>query len=60
MINRGSFPMWFPIDNKYLSFDHRPFAKVRVGPVYLHSVTTPLPDCIANDPVLALKPVMAG
>lgn len=60
MINRASFPMRFPIDNKYLSFDRRGFAQVRVGSVYFHSVTTLLDHCIVNDSVLALKHVVAG
>ena len=52
--------MRFPIDNKYLSFDRRGFAKVRIGSIYFHSVTTPLSHCIVNAPVLALKHVVAG
>jgi len=41
MIDRASFPVRFPIDNKYLSFDRRGLAKVRLGSIYFHLVTTP-------------------
>ena len=60
MIDRAVFPVRFPIDNKYLSFDSRGFAKVRVGSIYFHAGTPALPDCIVNVPVLALKHVVAG
>ena len=60
MIDRASFPVRFPIDNKYLSFDRRGFAQVRVGSMYFNSVTTLLGHCIVNDPVLAFKHVVAG
>jgi hypothetical protein len=60
MIDRAGFPVRLPIDNKYLSFDRRGFAKVRRGAIYFHSVTTPLSHRILNVPVLALKHVVAG
>ncbi len=60
MINRASFPVRFPIDNKYLSFDRRGFSEVRVGSMYFHSVTTSLDHRIVNDPILALKHVVTG
>jgi hypothetical protein len=42
MIDRASLPVWFAIDNEYLSFDRRGFAKVHRGSSYFHSVTTAL------------------
>jgi hypothetical protein len=57
MIDRASFSVRFPIDNKYMSFDRRGFAKL---PIYFHSITTLLSHRIANAPVLALKHVVAG
>lgn len=60
MIDRAAFPVRFPIDNKYLSFDSRGFAKVRRGSIYFHAGTPSLPNCILNVPVLALKHVVAG
>jgi hypothetical protein len=60
MIDGASLPVRLSIDNKYFSLDHRLFAKIGIDPVYLHSVATPLPNCIANVPVLALKHVVAG
>jgi hypothetical protein len=48
MINRASFSVRFPIDDKYLSFDRRGFAEVYVGSLYFHSVTTLLDHCIVN------------
>jgi hypothetical protein len=60
MINRASFPMRFPIDNKYPAFDRRGFAEVDVGSLYFHSLATLLDRCIVNDSVLALKHIVAG
>jgi hypothetical protein len=60
MIDRAAFPVRFPIDDKYLSFDSRGFAKVRRGSIYFHAGTLPLNNCIVNIPVLTLKRVVAG
>jgi hypothetical protein len=60
MIDRAAFPVRFPIDNKYLSFDSRGVAKVCRGSIYFHAGTPSLTDCILNVPVLALKHVVAG
>jgi len=50
MIDRAAFPVRFPIDNKYLSFDSRGFAKVRRGSIYLHAGTPSLTNSIVNVP----------
>jgi hypothetical protein len=39
MIDRAAVPVRFPIDNKYVSFDSRGFAKVRRGSIYFHAGT---------------------
>jgi len=51
MIDRASFPVRFPIDNKYLSFDRRGFANVRVGSIY----STWSQPRIVNAPVLTVN-----
>jgi hypothetical protein len=60
MIDRTAFSVWFPIDNKYLSFDSRGFAEVRRGSIYFHADAPSLTNCIVKFPVLALKHVVAG
>ena len=60
MIDRASFPVWFPTHNKYLGFDRRGFAEVRRGSIYFHAGTPSLANRIVNVPVLALKHVVAG
>jgi hypothetical protein len=57
--DRAKFPVRFPIDNKFLSFDLGGFAKVRRHSINFHSLTTLLAHSIANDPVLGLKQVVA-
>jgi hypothetical protein len=59
MTDRAKFPVRFPIDNKFLSFHLGGFAKVRRRFINFHSLTTLLADGIANDPIFALKQVVA-
>jgi hypothetical protein len=58
--DRAKFPVRLPIDNKFLSFDLGGFAKVRRRSINFYSFTTLLAHNIANDPVLALKQIVAS
>jgi hypothetical protein len=59
MTDRASLPVWFPIDNEYLSCDCRSRIEVRCGRIYFHAVTAPLAYGIANVAIFALKPAVA-